>query len=285
MQSPTVILDMPEAEYHARPEVSAHQLMKILECPAKFRDAIDHPPEPTPAMIFGSRFHAALLEPLRYGEQYIQAAVKPDCDLRLKINREMADRYNAECAVVEASGKDQISANDYTAIAGMKASCMAHPDIARAVSDSKHEVSIFWVDSETGVEMRARIDMVRFKRDEGRGTLDDVKTTTDASANAVRKDVGNFNYDMQAAVYIDGFASVMRIEPEDVTFSLDCVEKSSPYLCARYTLPALTIALGRAKYRAALNLFTKCKETNDWPSYYSGMLPEPTAWELKEWGM
>ena len=274
MNKPTVILDMPEAEYHARPEVSAHQLMKILECPAKFRDAIDHPPEPTADMIFGSRFHAAVLEPLRYGDETV---TMPDGMIRRGKAWEEFSSANA--------GKAIITADDASAIAGMKASCMAHPDIARAVSDSKHEVSIFWVDRETGVEMRARIDMVRFKRDEGRGTIDDAKTTTDASANAVRKDVGNFNYDMQASVYIDGFASVMSIEPEDVTFSLDCVEKSSPYLCARYTLPALTIALGRAKYRAALNLFTKCKETNEWPSYYSGMLPEPTVWELKEWGM
>lgn len=281
MNKPTVILDMPEAEYHARPEVSAHQLMKMLECPAKFRDYVDHPPEPTPAMIFGSRFHTALLEPLRYGNE---TCVMPDGMIR---RGKAWDEFSSANA-----GKDIIMADDATAIAGMKASCMAHPDIARAVSDSKHEVSIFWIDRETGVEMRARIDMVRFRDNSGiinedelqNIHLDDFKATDNASEAECLYAIKKYHYYIQAAVYNDGFAAVKKLDPDDenLWFSFIFCEKSSPYLCARRTVPHSHIKLARNRYRAALKLFKQCKQTNEWPSYYSGMLPEPTAWELKE---
>jgi hypothetical protein len=48
---PSMVLDMPSAEYHSRPEISSHDLGRILEAPAKYLHGKTHPKDATPAEL------------------------------------------------------------------------------------------------------------------------------------------------------------------------------------------------------------------------------------------
>lgn len=72
---------MTEKEYREHPAISRSELWKFRESPQKFKYAKEHPPEPTPALLFGQVFHKLALEPETFSEEFIAA---PEIDRRTK---------------------------------------------------------------------------------------------------------------------------------------------------------------------------------------------------------
>ena len=82
---------MENAEYHARPEVSASQLKILKRSPLHFWDRFLNPDkpivEPTPNMILGTLVHAAVLEPEQFDKRYI--VVPEGIDKRTKEGKQL----------------------------------------------------------------------------------------------------------------------------------------------------------------------------------------------------
>ena len=268
---PYYITDLSDAAYHARPEVSTHQLMHMLRSPAAFRHAIAHPTAPTPDMVQGKCLHIAALEPERYADA---VAVMPEGMIR---------RGGAWTEFRDGNiGREILTADADAEVKHWRDALLADATIANAMSTSQHEVSLFWTDDDTGIEMRARLDMLRLWRDAGRAIVDDLKTCADASPETMQREIDNRNYDMQAWVYSEAVRHVYGLD--DVAFWLDCVEKSEPYQTVRYEIGAEGMAVGRAKYRAALSAYVAARDSGVWEGYKSGVIA-PALWTLKRWGL
>jgi hypothetical protein len=69
---------------------------------------------------------------------------------------------------------------------------------------------------------------------------------------------------VQAAFYQDG---IKAITGKTVPFCFITVEKDAPYAVACYKAGDEVIEVGRAKYRAALQLLKWCKDNDQWPAY------------------
>ncbi len=271
---PHAIYDMPESEYHSGPWVHSHDLADLLKMtPAAFQYAKAHPEPPSDAMQLGGAFHALVLQPEEFAKKYI--AQPPEIkDRRTKAWGEFATLN---------SDKTIIRPDDYTDLLGWRQSFLDNPDIAPIIRDSQHEVSLFWTDEETGIEMCARLDMMRLWKPEGVACIDDTKTAKSADPEEFMKACIEYGYDIQSFTYIEGVRHVFGIEK--VQFAFDVVEKTAPYLSVHYTAPDSMIELGRVKYRAALKKYAECRDSKIWSGYASGELPPPPVWELKKWGV
>ena len=75
---------MTETEYRNHPAVSRSELWRIRESPQKFAWYKQHPPEPTPALLFGQVFHKLVLEPNLFEQEFV---VAPECDRRTKAGK------------------------------------------------------------------------------------------------------------------------------------------------------------------------------------------------------
>lgn len=130
----------------------------------------------------------------------------------------------------------------------------------------------------------------------------DLKTCEDASPEGFAKSIANWRYDVQDPYYLDGLREAIRqskqtsfpwkngkselsaywIDP--VTgelcrcrpdywkgspdhFLFIAVEKKKPHAVGVYQLDGESRELGRAQYRADLDLFAKCKANDNWPGY------------------
>jgi hypothetical protein len=246
---------MPAPEYHRHEAVGHSALLHILRSPAHYRALTEQPPEPTPAMTFGSAVHAALLEPESFDARF---AVAPEFDRRTKDGRAAAAEWEAANA-----GKTPLTETQRAAIDRIIASVRAHAGAARLLSRGAAELSAFWRDEETGIQCKCRPDYVHGWPTEPR-TLVDLKTTQNASSAAFAKTIATLGYDVQAAFYVDG---AQRLLHRHVNFVFVVVEVTPPYAAACYEASHSLLAVGRAKYRAALRLLQWCREHDRWPAY------------------
>lgn len=250
------IYQIPDAEYHAdRTALSASGAKLLLppSCPALFRYRMDNPPEPTAAFDIG---HAAHRLVLGDGPEIVPVWFS---DWRTKEAREQREK-------VHADGGVPLLGEDFKRVHGMAEVIEAHP-VASALFNPDHgkpEQTLRWVDEQTGVPLKARLDWLPEARG-GRIIVTDYKTTQSAEPEAFARSAATYGYELQAAWYIDGVRALGL--DDDPGFLFVAQEKTAPYLVNVIELSAKDIELGRRRMRRAINLYKHCTDTDTWPGY------------------
>lgn len=255
MENRNGLLSMPADQYHAHYAVGHSGLLRIMRSPAHYTEYISNPPAPTPAMMFGTAFHTALLEPERFADTFV---VTPKFDRRTKEGKAAVEAWEAGNA-----GKTPLTADQMVAIEKMVANIKSHTGAAKLLANGLAEMSGFWIDPETGIECKCRPDFLVMDGQAVTGIVD-VKTCCDASAEGFARAIATLGYDMQAAFYQEGFEALAG---RTVPFYFIAVEKDAPHAVAAYKASDEVIEVGRSKYRAALQLLRWCKDNDRWPAY------------------
>jgi len=266
-----LVYDLPAEDYHqpALGVASKSGLDKIARSPAHYRAWLEGPHETTPAMEFGSLFHAYTLETAKTLAEVVVAKSFGDC--RVKANKAARDEFLAEHA-----GKRIIDPETWDTCRRMGDAVHKHPIAARLLAQGKSEVSIYWQD-EDGLDCKARID---HWIDSMRISVD-LKTTTDASPEAFARSCHAFRYHVQDSFYRDGLAAAAGCQVK--AFLFVAVEKEPPYAVAVYELDSMSKDRGRDLYRANLATLKHCLETDDWPAFGQRIVPLTLpAWSFKE---
>ncbi len=238
-------------EHHANAATGSSLLKVLIEhSPAHYWYKKNNPSESTPVQAFGNAIHQAVLEPSLFTEKMI---VEPKFE-------GTGSRAARETWHLENHGKTILKAEQKESIEGILKSISAHKQASKLISDGHAEQSIFWQDEETGVLLKCRPDFDR----EGHINID-VKSTTDASRDSFRKDIGNYLYHVQMALYLDGMSALTGQE-YDKAIIIAC-QKEAPYGVNCFSLGQETIEEGRALYKQALRVLAKCQKTGIYPNY------------------
>jgi len=260
------IYDMPAADYFARQEVSRSELVDVLKAPAKFPHKRANPITPTPAMQFGSLVHALMLTPDQFDAEFLVSQESSRRTKAWKADVERAAIEGRECILQSDKDKAQECADAATA---------AFPKI---VDECRKEVAILATHAETGIRVRARLDLLHA------GYVADLKTTKDASQESFARSVGNFRYDIQAAFYGDLGGAANGLE--HLPFLFACVETEAPYMTAQWDLSEDWIENGRGGtedytkgYVDALRLYKKY-EAEGYPTTLGKGTLEPKPFQL-----
>lgn len=248
------VVDMPEAEYHVRPELSCSGARKLLPpfCPAIYRYDRDHPTYKE-AFDFGHVAHRLVLG----AGQDIEVIDAPD--YRTKDAREQRDLARVE-------GRSPVLAHDYKMAEDMAASVLAHPLAAALMTpgEGKPEQSLFWADVNTGARLRGRVDWLPAPS-QSRPLVVDFKTSVSAHPGRFARSAADYGYAQQAAWYLDGVRALdLGDEP---AFLFVVVEKTPPFLVTVIELDDEATRLGRALNRRAIDVYADCSANNHWPGY------------------
>lgn len=259
----SIIYDMPAEQYHATDAVSNGMLTAMAESPfhcwSKFHNP-DRPQfGPTAAMKAGTLLHTALLEPWNMGGYVVRP---DDVDARTKAGKEWLASH---------AGREIITAEQHETVKQQIKAIHAEPTLHMLLTSgfTVAESSVFWQDAATGLQCRARPDLMT---DPTRKhvTVLDVKSTADASPDGFGKSAAKFGYHRQAAHYTNG------IEAQGLTvdaFVFATVTSSYPFIAVAYILDAEAAAQGFEEVAELLDLYGTCKATGNWPAYGSGLQP------------
>lgn len=247
--------DLPEEEYHARPELSKSSLQKFVKSPLLYWHEYLNPDrvksQPTDAQIIGSAAHLAILEPDRFDDEVVCA---PKVDRRTKAGKQEWGEF------VEESGNAVVlKKNDYFDICRMRDACWKHPvgkEMLKSIT--KTEVSVFYKLS--GIPMRSRIDSIL-----GTGSILDLKTTRGADVHGFGKSVRKYAYHAQAAIYTLAYESAYGKLPKEFWFL--AVEKNAPFSVGIYNLDESYIFAGLKWAFESLERFKVCRIEDKWPDY------------------
>lgn len=256
---PGIYFGLDEEAYHADPALSSSGIRNLLISPLDYwtnsRLNPDYVDEKTPAMIAGTAFHRRLLEPERFASMYAGMPSKADypdaidggealaaecARLGLKKSGTIAERCERildadprarlwpviqQGLLAGLEGKTLLKADVLADIERTAAIISAHQSAAKALTGGHAEVSVFWIDPNTGVRMKARIDYLKIK-----ATVD-IKTFSNPMGKpidaAVASAVANNRYDVQAVVYdaaVKAAKEMLRTKKLDALHGAEAVD-------------------------------------------------------------
>lgn len=208
--------------------------------------------DPTPAMEFGTAFHARMQSLAAYQHLVI---VAPPLDLRTKHGRETKEALRIEAKSV---GGVVISQEQADAIEAMYKNVCANHTAQELLQNTHREVSVFSkeiikrTDSINQINVKCRCDAIG----PNWPLILDFKTCANASYAAMQRTILKYQYHVSAAMYL----SVVNSCPELLkllnrerfdSFVLICIESEPPYQVACYDLAAY-LPEGETLYREAL---------------------------------
>lgn len=253
---------MDAAAYHARPELSSTEARLILDTPATYRWAKDHPPliQPSKKFDLGTAVHTRVLG---VGDP---VAVIPE-GILAKNGAASTDKAKAFIAKARDDGLVPLKQHEYDDVVTI-AEAVLKVKTARALLEQPgtSEASVFATDPVTGVECRARFDFLP-EISSRRLVAVDLKTTADASKAAFEKSVATWEYAIQAAWYLDCLTwehgpLLHGMEP---AFMFIAVQKTPPFLTGVYQVPEVWMDRARQSAAEARRLFAECTASGVWP--------------------
>lgn len=166
---------------------------------------------------------------------------------------------------IRARGMTPIKQEEADAVNDMAGEIMArlaHMDAAFPPARSEL-TAIAQID---GVMCRAMFDHVP---EDPRQPIWDLKTTTDASAEAVMRAVMSYGYDVQAAHYTEVWHAATG---ERRQFQFVFVEKDPPYEVAVVRISGEAMEMARRRTRRAREIWSECLREDRWPGYPAGII-------------
>lgn len=249
--------DLLEADYHAdRTRVSSGGVRLALRSARAFHreKVLGCAEDPTPAMIFGQRFHRCILEPDVFART---AVVQPDFgDRRLKANKEAYNNWVLDIP----TDAEVVTSRDHDRLTAMQASIAGHRTAAGLLRDCGiREAAGWFTAADTGLACRIKPDFLSpdFR------ILGDLKSTTDCSRNAWRRTVWGQRYDVQMAFYALGVQAITGVMPTNWVWI--AVDSEEPFDCAVYLLDDVSRDKAMQDCLLGLQAIRHAVRTDCWP--------------------
>lgn len=253
------IYDIPAAEYHEDTyAVSASMLKEFARDRVAFRMKYISGlcSQPTAAMNLGSFVHAAVLEPDTLAQQF---AVIPS---EFSTQKGLSTKPAALAWAQNQGDKILLTGDEMTRGAAACSSIQALlcETFGNDWRDQFHiEKSIYW--DESGIKMRARLDMIHRDTYEGKPLIIDIKSCADSSEDAFARQASALRYWIQDSHYSEAYRQHFGETPQ---FWFLAQETDGSYSPAFYDLTPEDREKSKAARLKLIEDLTTCKQENDW---------------------
>lgn len=267
ISEPGAYLGVPMSVYHGDPcvgrSVSSSGLRRaFIQSPKHFWDKCFYNPErdedpQTEFMILGRAAHHVILgdDLGRFKELFV---LRPDT-----LNGEKWNGNRKDCkkwlADRELEGQTVLLQSQLDQVKGMVKSLSEEPIVRGGILNGHIEVSMFWIDDETGLWLKARPDVIP----NDSGEVADLKCVSDISDGGLERGLGDHGYHQQGDLIREGLRETLRVAMTN--FTLVYAESKRPH-CIRFgDVPADELDDARNENRAALRLIKRGFDTGYWP--------------------
>jgi len=262
--------DLPAEDYHGINAFSSSSIEALKHSPLHYKAWREQPRKQTAAKTTGELIHLAILEPAKFeaAEHYW---VEPDRERNAAGSRKK--RTGEQEALLETMirlGRLIVEQEDVDLARAIAQQVYRHKLAAELLPQCRPEVTLLWLDEETGAPCKARIDALCMQSRAGRGIVD-LKSTADASHDEFARSAAGYNYHAQAAWYIHAHEVVFDSTPE--FFAWLAVESGAPHGVAMYLAQSNAVLKGKEMAFDALRVYADAWIRNEWLGYSQLALP------------
>jgi hypothetical protein len=205
---------MGESEYRALPLLNHSNLKNFIRSPWHYKNPKEI--EPTEPMKQGSALHCLFLEgQTEFNKKFI---VMPDVDGRTTEGKAIKKRFEEEC-----QGKTVIKHDTHQNVLNMYQALINHPALSDLIGDwAMAQRECVMLGEIAGVKCKAKVDIFHD------GRIWDVKTTSDASMNHMKREIADRCYHTQGGFYTT-LANAVTGSVLPTEFSIIAVESAQPF--------------------------------------------------------
>lgn len=269
---PGLYRDIPFEDYCGWKALNHSALRKVARSLEHFKDAIDHPADDdTVSKRFGRGCHTLILEPAKF-KNVIDGPINDKTNKSYGMDTKAWTEFEAA-----HPGKVVMPREDRDRLARLAARVVAHPDAGPLIKmPGEAEVCIVWDCPITGMRCKGRID----KRIPGQVRVD-LKSTENASDEAMAKSIIDYNYHTQDAFYDIGCAALGLPEPE---MWFIAVESERPHGITVFQIGPQTKLYARIDVKTWLHKVKAAHEAGIWPGYPEGLhkIEGPLWWLTRQ---
>jgi hypothetical protein len=242
-------------DYKAVNAANYSALKEFARSPAHYKAYLRQPEEITDARIIGSGVHMAILEPGRFSDTV-----------------QVIDGHRGKKEVKEAveaatqAGKFVVKQDQFDQIRFMADAGISKAKAMGLFGEGYYESTLYVVDPGTDCPIKARPDYI----DPARGLIVDIKTYSDASEPAFRKQLWRMRYDLQSAHYLR--AAGVHFGPGISDFVSLVIEDSDPWGVNLIRTDDATLDRATEQLFKLLGDFNACLKADLWPSYADQIL-------------
>lgn len=179
-------------------------------------------------------------------------------------NPRNSTRYKAEASKFDTQNADKYIITDagYNKVEKMLTSCYSDSTIKKLIENTDYQLSLFWTDEETGLNLKTRPDICKTKKN----VVVNLKTSLDGSPKAFSRDLVKFDYPLQACTEIKGCIASGLMPKVDNYFWL-VVEKVEPFNATIYEFIESDVRSTMMELEYYLNIIAKAQKENFYPGY------------------
>lgn len=219
---------------------------------------------------FGNAFELALLDKVGFEktvaieQQEYWIALANEGREEPYSNPRNSARYKAEASKFETENKGKyiITDSGFKKVEQMLTSCYSDSTIKKLIENTDYQLSLFWTDEESGLNLKTRPDICKTKKN----VVVNLKTTLDGSPKAFSRDLVKFDYPLQACVEIKGCVDSGLMPKVDNYFWL-VVEKVEPFNATIYEFIESDVRATMMELEYYLNIIAKAQAENFYPGY------------------
>jgi len=233
--------------------LSYSSLKSFLKSPEHFIAYKKIPFVDTDATIFGKALHCYVLRNNDFENEYLvfdeSKRPVPESNFSKKENKIWKEMLFQKA---ESEEKELISKEDYDKIRDMTDKLLFHEPSKNLLEYTRSEY-------EKKIEFtRKKLKFLSFIDIQADVFLADLKTTSDAEPKAFQRDIYNYGYDLQTAVYSDAVSNGHAMYGKMKEFYFIAVEKSEPYGISVHRMSEEAQNQAFEEYMLALENFNKC---------------------------
>lgn len=252
---------MPRAEYDAIDALNISRLKNLKRSPQHYQHAIANPPEKS-CLTLGNATHVAVLEPERYGSEFVTWTRRTEGGNAAPRNGKHWDEFR-----LANTGKTILTYDENALAQAIAAAVRADANANAYLASGDPEVTLQWIlDAALGARpAKSRVDWLTAI--DGEPYLVGLKTARNCSHFAFGRQAAQLEYAMQWAYYFDAFNAITGREAKMREI---VVESDAPHAVAVYRITEDIIEQGRENYWELVKLLAECEERGEWPGPVAG---------------
>lgn len=241
--------------------------------PAHYRYALDHPTREErerECLLVGHASHAFTLDDATSRELYVVRPKTYTADRGKDDGKEKPWNSNAIVCkewikTIGFQGKIVLTQRQWDLAHAIKDAVWKFESSRMLIDGAEVEVSMIWNDPQTGLSMKARIDILHG------GVLADLKTCRCAAPGPFGRDQYRLGGHVQGAAYLEGAQILAGTTFEDFVYI--AAENEPPHLVKCYDLQPDDLELAKMQYHITLDRLAFCKRKDRWDGYGQEISP------------